>query len=570
MENEQLDSLFDDDAFEELDESDNEDLTILELMEKITDLAEDSRLSDTFFAQALPYSMLLASKLDLTAEQAVLYSIFIEKSDDGAVSMTDLRRFTQCRRVRIAQLFDDIEAIEKKKYIKRVPCRGLGREENYGYTVPLESLTALGENRPYEPKKRDNLTFRNFTRELDSVVNGRYSLKTPYDIFFEDVVDLVDENPQLKICQELTKAREELDDDYDWMMVVVMCTCELFHGKNFGLSNLEKIFESSVANGINTEFDCKISSLQKLDWVGYGCSDGIVDTSCLRLTRKGLKTFLGENPVKVDDSSNNQKSHKDIVEKALFYDGDTKTQVSRLVDLLKEDSFNDICERLKESNMRKGFACLLYGAPGTGKTECCLQLARQTGRDIMQVNLADVRDKYVGESEKNVKAIFDSYREAYKSNALCPILLFNEADAIIGKRLKNVEHSVDQMNNSIQNIILQELETFEGILIATTNLEGNMDPAFERRFLYKIRFDKPSVEVRQKIWQSVIKDLADKDAEALAKEFDFSGGQIENIARKQIVDFILYGKSDDQYSKLREYCKQETLHTATRTHIGFN
>jgi len=186
MENEQLDSLFDDDAFEELDESDNEDLTILELMEKITDLAEDSRLSDTFFAQALPYSMLLASKLDLTAEQAVLYSIFIEKSDDGAVSMTDLRRFTQCRRVRIAQLFDDIEAIEKKKYIKRVPCRGLGREENYGYTVPLESLTALGENRPYEPKKRDNLTFRNFTRELDSVVNGRYSLKTPSMLQFKD------------------------------------------------------------------------------------------------------------------------------------------------------------------------------------------------------------------------------------------------------------------------------------------------------------------------------------------------------------------------------------------------
>lgn len=111
---------------------------------------------------------------------------------------------------------------------------------------------------------------------------------------------------------------------------------------------------------------------------------------------------------------------------------------------------------------------------------------------------------WVGESEKNIKAIFDRYREHVKNSKVAPILLFNEADAVIGKRREGAEKAVDKMENSIQNIILQEMETLDGIMIATTNLEQNMDKAFERRFLYKIKFNKPSVEARMNIWRSMI------------------------------------------------------------------
>ena len=221
--------------------------------------------------------------------------------------------------------------------------------------------------------------------------------------------------------------------------------------------------------------------------------------------------------------------------------------------------------------MRKGFACLFYGGPGTGKTETVLQIARQTGRDLMQVDIAGMRDKFVGESEKNIKAVFARYRDLCRNSELPPILFFNEADGIFGKRTsRGVNPTVEKMENAIQNIILQEMEDLDGILIATTNLTCNFDSAFERRFLYKIEFHKPDVDAKSRIWRSMLTDLSEDDARQLAKLFDFSGGQIENIARKRTVDYILSG----QYAsleQLEDYCRAELLDNKTeRRPIGFN
>ena len=174
--------------------------------------------------------------------------------------------------------------------------------------------------------------------------------------------------------------------------------------------------------------------------------------------------------------------------------------------------------------MRKGFACLFYGEPGTGKTESVLQIVRQTGRDLMQVDIASLRDKWVGESEKNIRDVFTRYRHLCKNCDVIPILFFNEADAIINKRTEHIEHSVDKMDNAMQNIILQEIENLDGILIATTNLTSNLDRAFERRFLYKVEFRKPAIDVKAQIWRSMLKDLRTDDARLLASHFDFSGG----------------------------------------------
>jgi SpoVK/Ycf46/Vps4 family AAA+-type ATPase len=98
-------------------------------------------------------------------------------------------------------------------------------------------------------------------------------------------------------------------------------------------------------------------------------------------------------------------------------------------DLLAPEKFVRVQDSLVAHGMRKGFACLFYGAPGTGKTETVLQLARKTGRDIMQVDMSQMRDKFVGESEKNVKAIFTRYRRLCQESDITPILLLNEADA---------------------------------------------------------------------------------------------------------------------------------------------
>ena len=120
----------------------------------------------------------------------------------------------------------------------------------------------------------------------------------------------------------------------------------------------------------------------------------------------------------------------------------------------------------------------------------------------------------------------------------------------------------------MQNILLQELEDFEGILIATTNLQGNLDKAFDRRFLYKLKFPVPTPEIKAKIWMSKIEELGGEDALKLSKEFDLSGGQIDNIARKYVINQILHGHgSEDIYETLRKYCKEEKIETHGK--IGF-
>ena len=176
---------------------------------------------------------------------------------------------------------------------------------------------------------------------------------------------------------------------------------------------------------------------------------------------------------------------------------------------------------------------------------------------------------WVGESEKNIKALFDNYRNKVRESKLTPILLFNEADAIIGKRQEGAERAVDKMENSIQNIILQEMETLDGILIATTNLAQNMDKAFERRFLYKIKFTKPTIEARMSIWREMIPTLSEVDTHALAVKYDFSGGQIENIARHYAIDNILHGSSSNVLETLSIHCDNERLEKKEQRKIGF-
>jgi SpoVK/Ycf46/Vps4 family AAA+-type ATPase len=149
-----------------------------------------------------------------------------------------------------------------------------------------------------------------------------------------------------------------------------------------------------------------------------------------------------------------------------------------------------------------------------------------------------------------------------------PILLLNEGDAILSKRIENVEHSTEQMMNTLQNILLEEMENIQGVMIVTTNLTSNLDAAFERRFIFKVKFEKPGTEVKSHIWQSLVDTLGEEDADTLAREFDVTGGEIENIARKATMQFVLTGLEVDM-DMLRKFAKQEKLESNRRKIVGF-
>jgi SpoVK/Ycf46/Vps4 family AAA+-type ATPase len=270
-----------------------------------------------------------------------------------------------------------------------------------------------------------------------------------------------------------------------------------------------------------------------------------------------------------DENINMLTSYKQLAQRPLYFSGKTEEQVQTLTKLLHEEQLAKVRQALKAHKMPLGFCCLFYGTPGTGKTELVQQLAIATQRDLFQVNIATLRDKYVGESEKQLKRIFDKYRSLVKTQERAPILFFNEADAIFGNRMENTQRSVDKMENALQNIILQEMEVLDGIMICTTNLTSCLDKAFDRRFIYKVEFDKPTHQARKLIWQSMLSSLNDEQATELANRFDFSGGQIQNISRKQVINAIFSGKEELDYDQIKLDCQNESISRNSRGKVGF-
>lgn len=177
---------------------------------------------------------------------------------------------------------------------------------------------------------------------------------------------------------------------------------------------------------------------------------------------------------------------------------------------------------------------IFYGHPGTGKTITAYALSNALKKPILSLDCSKILSMYVGESEKNVRRIFDTYKNITKDLKKDAILLLDEADQFLSQRSVLGNSSVDKMYNQMQNIFLEQIEKFDSILIATTNLLDNIDQAFSRRFNYKIEFLKPSIEQRKLIWRQLLPKKAnyakDFDLNTLAS-FELTGGQIKIIIK---------------------------------------
>ncbi len=187
-------------------------------------------------------------------------------------------------------------------------------------------------------------------------------------------------------------------------------------------------------------------------------------------------------------------------------------------------------------NRRSGIDAkvIFYGPPGTGKTITALSLAKSMKKRVLSFDCSKILSKYIGESEKNVRSIFDSYKDLCQKTKSKPLLLLNEADQFLSSRSVGVNSSADKMHNQMQNIFLEQIEKFEGVLIATTNLLESIDPAFSRRFDYKIEFSKPDFKQRLELWRKMLPENAiyceDFDIQSLAK-FPLSGGQMNVVLK---------------------------------------
>ena len=555
--------------------------TIITALNRVLDQSRDSELTDEFWESVKNPLAFLRGELGLTDIQIVVLAMMIEAGEP--LSWKKMGNYLNVSRLMMMTYSEEIEEMVKKRWFARSASFEMGRHYE-GFSLVYGVVTALRHNKPFVPEKIDGLTEQQFVDKLESRIDKNFNDR---NVSFRDdeewMVQLCQANPHLPLCHEVLKFSDDIHVQSLLLMIVYdYAQWEGTDGEGLTFETINDLYPE--------EFECDFMRehlrdgdhpLMQCGYIEQKCADGMADTEQYMLTTRAKNELLAAYKPSHKKCKRMQqrmgsrflKDYKTIKEKPLFYNETEQQQIERLTSLLSVDNFPNIQKRLEEEGMRKGFACLFYGGPGTGKTETVLQIARQTGRNLMQVDIAGMRDKFVGESEKNIKAVFQRYRELCRNSEVKPILFFNEADGIFGKRstFGSSNPSVEKMDNAMQNIILQEIEDLEGILIATTNLTNNLDTAFERRFIFKIEFHKPDTKVKSLIWRSMLKDLSDEDARQLATNFDFSGGQIENIARKRTVDYILSGK----YASLEEieaYCRAEILSNKNERHhiAGFS
>ena len=539
-------------------------LTLIDAIETIIEKSEDSKLGKELFKEAKREIKFLAESYGISEMQAVLFCVAMEKGP-RRISFDDLARYLNINNVRMLQYADDINALIRRRLIR---YRDAKDEEQFDIYPPV--VKALKHNEVYTLSPKTGLTCEELFEQLNAIFSDLYEDAIIGDEAVLESAKLLEENKQVEFSKQIHALK--LTQKHQALVVFF---CHLLVNKeddDIRIGQLEDLIcNKSEFQRIKREFRTGEHILFRQQLIEHGCVDGIADNNRYKLTNSAKRALLAELEVNIADENIANLLHpQQLTAKELFYPAVISNKIDELAKFFTQEHYLQVRERMSSRGFRGGFACLFYGGPGTGKTETVYQLARRTGREIMVVDVPQIKSKWVGDSEKNIKALFDRYRELVKRRELAPILLFNEADAIISTRKSGAQNAVDKMENAIQNIILQEMETLDGIMIATTNLQENLDNAFERRFLYKIKFEKPDAAVRAKIWQQMIPELSENDATTLAAAHDLSGGQIENVARKHSINVVLHGEQENLLENLLKECATERLSKQQQhTRVGF-
>lgn len=261
------------------------------------------------------------------------------------------------------------------------------------------------------------------------------------------------------------------------------------------------------------------------------------------------------------------------------YDGIKRVDSIYSIDDLKlEESqksiIRDICNQVEyrqrvveDWNLRSKYAygtsvsALFSGPPGTGKTMAVHVIAGMLGLELFKVDLSQIVDKYIGETEKKLEEVFN---KAEQSNM---ILFFDEADSIIGKR-SEVNDSKDKYANTEVSYLLQKIEEYDGIVILATNYSQNIDSAIMRRIRFTVHFPLPDKNTRKEIWMSAFpKEVPQKDIdyEYLAEQFEFSGGQIKNV----VLNSIFFAAAEDEAVQMKHLVKALKLDITKDKKVSF-
>ncbi|MEI6173245.1 MAG: ATP-binding protein [Bacteroidota bacterium] len=469
------------------------------------------------------------------------------------------------------QLTNSIKDLRKAGWI-RFSNKGRRRGNSNGYEIANEVIEAVLKNAPHKLRIAipDNLR--------DTLMVIRRIIKETTDYFSNshlDTEELLSEIDRFSFFPFIDKLLNNTDLTDIEKITLFWFSAEILNGRDdFDLiSTLEAITgDGTEVNSLIREIKSEKTAIMRdgyirfvnqclADFSSVTLGDRILDDIGQDIPKKGSTKFVSKYCLLIVPT--------EIQEKVLFFNPDNEISVNEIMEFTAPESFSNMEKRFTASGLKPGLTMLFYGLPGTGKTELVRQIAKLHQRVILQVEISAIKNMWVGESEKNLKKVFLEYQAALKHYENTPILFFNEADGILGER-RQTQHAVDQMLNTMQNILLQELEDFQGIFIATTNLIVNIDRAFDRRMLYKLNFQTPNEETRFNILKKEFPDIAEPLLNQISMKHTLSGGQIQNIKKKFLVDTLLFAETSDYAMRLLRHVEEETqFRTRKGKTIGF-
>jgi len=448
--------------------------------------------------------------------------------------------------------------LKPKKYENKTPFKDYKEylkevfeyiELKQGY---LALKTSLDKKSPVLINQKEN--YENLKKQLEKRISKKMDFENPLERFFEK--NKITEK-QKDIFFSLLKV--EYDKDF------LAYTNEKNMIRLYFEEMPEIISEEERYFGINKDFINIEYSLNPFTNEGdffYYLSDEILDDFMIeksneekkkeKATLKQVEKLIkGEADFEIIEPNQNYET--------IILSKETEELIKTMETQLDEKIFEKLQEWGLKTNNKIEARVLFSGDPGTGKTATAHVIASTMDKYILSFDCSKILSMYIGESEKNVKKIFDTYKKLQTELNYSPILLLNEADQFLSTRTSH-NSSADKMHNQMQNIFLEEFEKFEGILIATTNLKDNIDKAFSRRFNYKIEFKKPDYETRLRIWkQKIPKQLPKKkdfDFETLAK-YELTGGEIDLIVKNTAMYNATNNKNKFEEDDFIKFIKKE-------------